>query len=437
MSLQYSRFNRVVQDPESDLWVLYNFATGKSAFLSPISYGLYMSALSMPESAFTKSLLRAGFLTTCDEMEALRHATALACYGSDTLMLTVCPTLACNFACPYCYEERRGGHMGQDVQDAFVRFVHGQLERFGLRRMCVVWFGGEPLLSPDIIDALSVRLIDEARTFGVEYHANIVTNASLLVPEVAEMLARQQVKGIQVTLDGPNPQTNDPYRKMRSGKGSFETIMANLRALPAGFDVKIRCNVGPHNIGMLEDMRALVGELDSQGESSFTLVPGIMDMDVAKSTDGAQAPVGSTFDEINRMFSKLGFIDYDAIGAQMPGKFHGSFCGSQRAHTYAIDELGNMYRCWEDCGNVEASFDTVMHMAENPMPANVGAWSLYLDSAWCGDDPQCAECPILPMCMGGCPHRYMVSGVRRCPWFKDDPDAYVLAKTRASRKARQ
>ena len=40
MSLQYSRFNRVVQDPESDLWVLYNFATGKSAFLSPISYGL-------------------------------------------------------------------------------------------------------------------------------------------------------------------------------------------------------------------------------------------------------------------------------------------------------------------------------------------------------------------------------------------------------------
>ena len=56
MSLQYSRFNRVVQDPESDLWVLYNFVTGKSAFLSPMSYGLYMSALTTPESAFTKSL---------------------------------------------------------------------------------------------------------------------------------------------------------------------------------------------------------------------------------------------------------------------------------------------------------------------------------------------------------------------------------------------
>ena len=35
------------------------------------------------------------------------------------------------------------------------------------------------------------------------------------------------------------------------------------------------------------------------------------------------------------------------------------------------------------------------------------------------------------------PHRHMVSGVRRCPWFKDDPDAYVLAKTRDARKSRQ
>ena len=49
-----------------------------------------------------------------------------------------------------------------------------------------------------------------------------------------------------------------------------------------------------------------------------------------------------------------------------------------------------MYRCWEDCGNVEASFGTVTQMAENPVPTNVSAWSLYLDGAWCGDDPQCA-----------------------------------------------
>lgn len=52
-------------------------------------------------------------------------------------------------------------------------------------------------------------------------------------------------------------------------------------------------------------------------------------------------------------------------------------------------------------------------------------------------DAQSSVHHILPMCMGGCPHRHMVSGVRRCPWFKDDPDAYVLAKTRAARKSRQ
>lgn len=42
-----------------------------------------------------------------------------------------------------------------------------------------------------------------------------------------------------------------------------------------------------------------------------------------------------------------------------------------------------------------------------------------------------------PCAWAAAPHRCMVSGVRRCPWFKDDPDAYVLAKTRAARKSRQ
>lgn len=43
-----------------------------------------------------------------------------------------------------------------------------------------------------------------------------------------------------------------------------------------------------------------------------------MDMGVAKSPTVAQAPVDSTFDEMNRMFSKLGFIDYNSRLAQGP-----------------------------------------------------------------------------------------------------------------------
>lgn len=56
----------------------------------------------------------------------------------------------------------------------------------------------------------------------------------------------------------------------------------------------------------------------SPPRGAFTLVPGIMDMGVAKSADGAQAPVDSAFDEINRMLSKLGFIDYNSRLAQGP-----------------------------------------------------------------------------------------------------------------------
>ena len=72
----------------------------------------------------------------------------------------------------------------------------------------------------------------------------------------------------------------------------------------------------------------------------------------------------------------------------------------------------------------------ILEMRKDLSPADVAKMARYLDSAWPGDDPQCGTCPILPVCMGGCPHRFMQSGVRRCPWFKDDLDGYVLRRAR-------
>lgn len=426
MKLKHSRFNHVVKSPGDNVWALYNFSTGRHVMLDFMSYGLYISAPDHPDTTFVRSLEKAGFLTRGDEMEALRHATNLTCYGNRTLMLTICPTMGCNFACPYCFEEHRGGRMSRQTQDALVEFVKKQLDRYGLKKMCVVWFGGEPLLQPETIASLAPRLFALADERGVKYTSNIVTNAYLLSRENAEMLRKSRVTGLQITLDGPNAKTHDALRMLHSGEGSFDRILDNLKALPEGFEVKIRCNVGPHNIQMLPAMQQLVQQLDESGASRFFLVPGIMDMDVAKAPDShKKVPESAGFRAVNRALYELGVVDYDSIGASMPGHFHGTFCGSQCAHTYVIDEDGDLYRCWEDCGDKSAAFGNVADFDSLTFGMNPKA-TAYLESAWCGDDPECSVCPILPLCMGACPHRHMVSGKRRCPWFKDDLDAYVL-----------
>ena len=175
---------------------------------------------------------------------------------------------------------------------------------------------------------------------------------------------------------------------------------------------------------MLEDMERLASRLNAECASDVYLVPGIMDMDVA--AQAADESLQSSYQTIGRQLLRRGYLDQDIVGAKLQPYFTGTFCGSQNAHTYVVDELGNLYRCWEDCGNIERSFATVGNHGHFPVSCKMQNMTRYLDSAWPADDPQCSACKILPVCMGGCPHRFMESGIRRCPAFKEDLDGYVL-----------
>ena len=68
--------------------------------------------------------------------------------------LTVCPTLACNFACPYCFQGhgRTYESMSREVRDEVVSLAERMLDASGASRLRVTWFGGEPLLAPDVIE---------------------------------------------------------------------------------------------------------------------------------------------------------------------------------------------------------------------------------------------------------------------------------------------
>lgn len=424
-ALQHSRFNHAVQDPRTAQWILYNFMTGKLVRLDPLAYGIYLNARQLPpQTPLLANLAKEGFLTCEDELAALRHATMLDCYDASALTLTICPTMACNFACPYCFENTRAGAMDKATQDALIGFIEQSVERFAFKRIFIVWFGGEPLLRPSIIESLSQRIIRIAEDHMLGYGAAIITNGWFLNRENARLLKRCRVKDIQITLDGPDPQTNDSLRRPKNGQGSFKHITENIKELPDGFRVKIRCNLGHHNIHMLEDMERLASRLNAECASDVYLVPGIMDMDVA--AQAADESLQSSYQTIGRQLLRRGYLDQDIVGAKLQPYFTGTFCGSQNAHTYVVDELGNLYRCWEDCGNIERSFATVGNHGHFPVSCKMQNMTRYLDSAWPADDPQCSACKILPVCMGGCPHRFMESGIHRCPAFKEDLDGYVL-----------
>ena len=126
--LKYSRYNHVVKIPEEEAHALYNLRTGALLRLDPVRKAVFDNALDMPgDSRAIQSLQQAGFLVAYDELRHMRTQAFSACGTGRFLGLTICTTLACNFNCPYCFEQARSGHMSSEVQDSVVAFARENL----------------------------------------------------------------------------------------------------------------------------------------------------------------------------------------------------------------------------------------------------------------------------------------------------------------------
>lgn len=89
--------------------------------------------------------------------------------------------------------------------------------------------GGEPLFDPRLEDIIS--LFDTRSTL-----ISCTTNGILLTEERAKKLKSIGVDSLVISLDGPDPETNDPIR----GKGTFKKIMESIEiAKSNGFIVMI------------------------------------------------------------------------------------------------------------------------------------------------------------------------------------------------------
>ncbi|MBR1828272.1 MAG: 4Fe-4S cluster-binding domain-containing protein, partial [Atopobiaceae bacterium] len=177
--------------------MLYNFATGALELLDVVQRNLFDAALSVPvHSPVVRRWRAAGFLCVMDEVsfvrERIRERVFDLARARDPLplMLTVCPTARCNFACPYCFQEPDSADMAIETQDALKRFVEKRLAAGSFNEIRVYWFGGEPLLVPDIVERLSGELLALADRFGISYKALVHTNGYLFTQESADMLER-------------------------------------------------------------------------------------------------------------------------------------------------------------------------------------------------------------------------------------------------------
>ncbi|UVS77318.1 radical SAM protein [Actinokineospora sp. UTMC 2448] len=191
--------------------------------------------------------------------EALRRldeSGLMTAKADNSYSLTVLTSTDCNLGCGYCFQntsqDTGGGsrppriahaRLTSDTITSILAFTDRQMAASGLDDLRILLFGGEPLLNPRGCIELLARAADHGLT-----SARMVSNLTLLSPQLAAQLAELKLKHIQVTFDGDRAE-HDRIRVRRSTGGTFDTIVRNIVRATEVTDIRwtLRVNVSHHN----------------------------------------------------------------------------------------------------------------------------------------------------------------------------------------------
>ena len=348
-----------------------------------------------------KDMQKGGFIVDdCfDELEFLKFKSYQGRFRTDALSLTIAPTFACNFACPYCYESSRNGFMAEDVMDAICREVRTAAEN--KKSVHISWYGGELLLAKSIVWKLSEQFIKDCETFGVRYSASIVTNGYLLDDETIKKFLKYRISSAQITIDGPSNIHNSRRKLKNSSKPTFDVILSNAeKVLAAGINVAIRINIDKTNENYVDE---LLDTLLGYGLKDAYVYLG----HVKASTEYCQSissncltteDYAMKFVDFEKTLIKKGFNPNNY--PKYP-KIKSSNCGANSITSKVIAPDGSVYKCWHDLSDPGMSIGNIKNSAD------LSAKNIMVQVKYMLFDPfkieKCVSCSVLPLCMGGCP----------------------------------
>ena len=216
----------------------------------------YIRLINLDEtSKYKESYINLGYWVNYDERKEILQKNREAISDTRVLQLVIRMTDACNFRCPYCYQEHEKVFLDGRKRDILKKFIYENLA--GKEKVYVHYFGGEPLLNVEgILD------IDKyIRKCGVEYNASLTTNAYLLNSEMVLKLNETNISTFQITLDGP-PEIHNQTRVLRDGKGTFEVILSNIKGIISmtNADIKIRFNCGKKNTEYAKELLSILAK---------------------------------------------------------------------------------------------------------------------------------------------------------------------------------
>lgn len=391
MDYKKSMFNFEYKRTENEN-VIYNTFSKALVVLNDNEYAKYCELKPMDENYVSELIENGIFVQEAeDEMAFLKYFHYKTKFSNEVMFLTIAPTMECNFACPYCYENRRNGHMSKEVQNAIVDYLKEAIYD-GVKAVNITWYGGEPMLYFDIVKYLSNKFVEICKVNDVKLKMDMVTNGYLLTSETVEKLDEIGVGKIQITLDGLK-EHHDVRRPLKGGQGTFDRIYSNLKLFEESpLPVLIRMNVDNENCGDFIKLKKLIAKLENDNiEVYASPVEDINKDTINEISDFMDTEEFESFVMKSCDDGVFGDEDFSVMDDRY------CFCTSETQNCYVIDEKGNFYKCWDEVGREEYACFNVLE----PEQVNYNQIAKYVASDPFSDS-KCSNCVFLPLCFGGC-----------------------------------
>lgn len=314
--------------------------------------------------------------------------------NTEEFILTINPTLACNFRCWYCYEEHSNKpHMTNIDVQRVGKIMEEIFTRPNIKRVCLNFFGGEPLLAfSTVVKSIVCRAECLAKENKKSFYIVVTTNGYYLKPDYALFLKEHNIGNYQITLDG-NRERHNKVRSTKDGKDTYSQILKNIKyTLSIGSNVIIRINISEET--NLDVTLLLDDFMDLSEDSKKHLIFSIQKVWQADSS------VKSVIREIITTIRSKGF---------MCQPFNLSYrdihrtCYADKEKHLVINPNGEIYGCTARDFNketIEGRIGIDGNIVFNTKRyARLGISPLQND--------ECKYCNILPICIGGCKQKIL------------------------------
>lgn len=164
-----------------------------------------------------------------------------------SIKATLCLTQDCTLRCRYCYAgEKKRCSMGRETAFRGLDLVMDEARRQGAA-LDVGFFGGEPLLEWELLQACDAYVRERAADMVAAPRFSVTTNGTLLTAERAAWLAAHRY-WLFLSLDG-SPRMHNLNRTYPDGRGSHAAVARALDVVNAtpGMNAQLACVVSPNN----------------------------------------------------------------------------------------------------------------------------------------------------------------------------------------------